>query len=374
MRVKNRELERRLRERIRVQGKAKSTANNYWHWFDRYLKFSGSELAGEGLGAEAAAERFLTYLANRLHVSANTQNQALSALCYMYREVLDRPLVGVSAVRSKRPDRVRDVCDQSELRQVFARLSGVNLLACRMMYGAGLRIGELPAIRIKDLSFERRQIHIWGAKGAKDRVVQFPEVLHDGVRHQVESVREIWKSDVAAKRNGVSLPFAWGRKSPSSRLDFGWYYLLPSDHYSRCPDTGESYRHHRDMGGVSKALKKAVRESGVTKRITAHCLRHSNGTHFLEDGNSIHVLKELFGHKSIETTQTYAHVRKDGATAARSPLESMEGSGTDDQAVSELVQKLSQLLSSPKRVMEIRENASKESQDRATIRINRGTG
>jgi len=148
-------------------------------------------------------------------------------------------------------------------------------------------------------------------------------VLHDAVARQMESIRVLWRGDVADGLNGVSLPDAWGRKSPSSHLEFAWYYLFAADNYSKCPHSGRLYRHHRDVGGFAKALKAAVRRAGVAKRITAHCLRHSFATHSLEGGVPIHFLKELMGHTHIETTQTYLHVQKDKATASVSPLETL---------------------------------------------------
>jgi integron integrase len=313
--------EQQIRERIRLQHKSDSTADAYVHWFRRFLEFCRLNQLGKETRAEIATEKFLGHLANRERVSANTQNQAFSALCYVYREVFNRPLEGVSALRAKRPDRVRDVCDQSELQMIFNCLTGPNRLACQLMYAAGLRSGELGSIRMKDIDFNRRQIHVWGAKGSKDRVVQFPNVLHEPVLRQMESVKVLWRADLADRMNGVSLPDAWGRKSPSSRLDFAWYYLFASDHYSRCQHTGRMYRHHRDSSGFSKALKSAVRQCGIPKRITPHCLRHSFASHSLEGGVPIHVLQELMGHTSIETTETYLHVSKHGATAARSPIE-----------------------------------------------------
>jgi integron integrase len=313
-----------------MQHKSDSTADSYWHWVDRFFNFNTDNKIGRETRAEAAVERFLTHLANRERVSANTQNQAFSALCYLYREVMGRPLENVSSLRAKRPDRVRDVCDQSEIQAIFNEMSGINLLACRMMYAAGLRSGELGCIRMKDIDFNRKQIHIWGAKGSKDRVVQFPEVLHDAVRRQMESVRVLWKYDTAENLNGVSLPGAWGRKSPSSRLDFAWYYLFASDNYSKCPHTGSMLRHHRDSSGYSRSLRDAVRACGIPKRITPHCLRHSFATHSIEGGLPIHVLKELMGHTNIETTQTYLHVSQDGATSAKSPIESINDARHDE--------------------------------------------
>lgn len=161
--------DKQIRERIRLQQKSDSTADAYVHWFNRYLSFCQANKIGKETKAEVAVEKFLGFLANRERVSANTQNQAFSALCYVYREIFNRPLEGVSALRAKRPDRVRDVCDQSELQLIFNRLTGPNRLACQLMYAAGLRSGELGCIRMKDIDFNRKQIHIWGAKGSKDR-------------------------------------------------------------------------------------------------------------------------------------------------------------------------------------------------------------
>jgi integron integrase len=317
------DIEKKLRERIKMQRKSDSTANAYWQWSKRFLDFCKENKVGKETKAEVAVERFLTHLANVENISANTQNQAFSAICYLYREVLKRPLEGVSALRAKRPDRIRDICDQSEIGAILDQLKGINWLAVAMMYGLGLRIGEIVRVRIKDISFERKQIHIYGGKGQKDRMVQFPEPLHEPVKRQIESMKVLWKYDIADGLNGVSLPDSFGRKSPSSRLEFAWFFLFCSDSYSECPHTKKLYRHHRDESGFSKALKKAVRDAGVTKRITPHCLRHSNGTHYLEEGGKIHDLKELFGHASIETTERYAHVRKDGVTATKSPLETL---------------------------------------------------
>lgn len=323
-------IETKIRDRIRLQHKSKATAEAYVHWFNRFLSFCKSSRIGSETKAEIAVEKFLGFLAIKERVSANTQNQAFSALCYVYREVFNRPLVDVAALRAKRPDRTRSICDQSELRRIFQAMSGQNLLGCQLMYAAGLRSGELGCIRIKDIDFNRRQIHIWGAKGAKDRVVQLPSVIHEAVQRQIDSVRVLWKMDVAEKLNGVSLPDAWGRKSPSSRLDFAWYYLFASDSYSRCPHSGNLYRHHRDQSGYSKALKDAVRKCGISKRITPHCLRHSYATHSIEGGVPIHTLQELLGHSSIETTEMYLHVSKEGATSTPSPLEQMLTKNNDD--------------------------------------------
>lgn len=319
-------LEQQLRETIRLQGKADSTADIYWDWCRRFLLFA-REKRGEWVHPSELGERqveiWLTHLANRQHVSANTQNQAFSALCYLYRHVLKRPLEGMSATRSKRPDTIREVLDQSELVRLFAELDGVALLCARMMYASSFRIGELGRIRLKDICPNRKQIAIRNSKGDKDRVVSFPDILHEPVARQIESAKVFWRADNAAKLAGVSLPHAFGRKCKSAHLSLAWWYLFPAKQYSRCKKTGRMFRHHIDMGHIARKIKQAAERAEIAKRITSHCIRHSFATHSLESGIPIHVVKELMGHNDIETTETYLHVTKNGATSARSPIEDL---------------------------------------------------
>lgn len=320
------ELETALRRSIRSQGKADSTADCYWEWTEKFLRWVHSErkqwVHPREMGRDEV-ERFLSMLGNDRRVSATTQNQAFSALCYLYRWVIKQPIENCSALRSKTPSGVREVVDESELVRIFDEMSGVPLLCSRMMYGCNFRIGELGNLRIKDISFERNQIIIRGGKGKKDRIVQFPEILHSAVSRQVESMRVLWSADCADGLNGVSMPDAFGRKSPKARNEFAWYYLFCADEYSKCPHTGKLFRHHRDMDNVARQIKNAAIRAGIEKRITSHCLRHSYATHSLENGVPIHVLQKLMGHTSIETTESYLHVQNDGITSAKSPLESL---------------------------------------------------
>jgi integrase len=244
-------------------------------------------------------------------------------VCYLYRHVLKRPLEGVSALRAKRPDHVRDVIDQSELIELFDTLSGLPLLAARMMYASSFRIGEIGNLRIKDISFERKQFVIRDAKGFKDRIVGFPEILHDSVRRQIDSMRVLWRHDVEEGLNGVSLPGSFGRKSPSAHKSFAWWYLFAADNYSKCPETGRMLRHHADMGNIARRIKEAAGRCGFAKRVTSHCLRHSFATHSIENGVPIHVVQKLMGHTDIATTERYLHMAKDGVSAAKSPLEQL---------------------------------------------------
>ena len=321
-------LQQKLREKIRSQGKADSTADAYWYWTERFLRFA-KEKRGVWVQPEDMAERqveiFLSHLANVEDVSANTQNQAFSALCYLYREVLGKPLENVKALRAKRPQTIRDVIDVSEVVRLFEKLTGTARLVAMLMYASSFRIGEVGRLRIKDLSFERKQIAIRNSKGEKSRVVGFPECLHAAVQRQIESMKVLWRHDVADGLNGVSLPKAFGRKSPNAHKELAWWYLFAADNYSKCPSTGRLLRHHIDMGHVGRQIKHAAIRAEIPKRITSHCLRHSFATHSLENGVPVHVVQALMGHTSLETTEGYLHVTTDGVTAAKSPITALAG-------------------------------------------------
>jgi integron integrase len=319
-------LEQQLRDMVRVQNKSDDTAEAYWGWVKKYLLFARDK-RGKWVHPSELRERqfeiWLKHLAVKENVSANTQNQAFSAICYLYKHVLKAPLENVSAFRAKRPDAIRDVLDQSELIELFANLRGQALLAARMMYASSFRIGEIGDVRIKDIYFERKQIMIRSGKGQKGREVSFPEILHDDVRRQIESMKVLWKSDVTEGRNGVSLPNRFGIKSPSSHRDFAWYYLFSADNESKCPHTGKLYRHHQDTGHIARQIKLAAQRCGFSKRVTSHCLRHSFATHSIENGVPIHIVQKIMGHTDIRTTERYLHLAKDGVTSAKSPIESI---------------------------------------------------
>ncbi len=313
--------------RIRSTGRSEETFKTYWFWCEKFFRFvkdqSGSWKHPRECG-RAEVEAWLSSLANgKEWVSKNTQNLALQSVCYLYREVIRKPLEDINALRSKRPENVREVVDQSELVKLFAALRGVELLAAQLMYGCGLRIGDVAKLRIKDISFERRQIHIHSGKGDKSRYVAFPECLHDLVRKQIESMRVLHADDIRQGLNGVSLPDGFGRKSPKAHLEFAWWYLFASDNYSKCPRSGTLYRHHRDKSHIGRLIKDAVSRAGIDKRITSHCLRHSWATHSNEMGVDIRTLQVLLGHTDIRTTEIYVHANKDRATASKNPLEAL---------------------------------------------------
>lgn len=338
-------LKERMLHRIRVMGLEDTTFKTYWFWCQKYIRFcrkpDGTWVDPDDCG-KPEVERWLSSMVNgREWVSKRTQNLALQSVCYLYKQVLNKPLEGVNALRAKAPETVREVVDESELMALFRELRGVGLLASMMMYGcSGLRISDAVNIRIKDISFEREQIHIHSSKGDKSRHVAFPKSLHDLVRTQIESMRVLHADDVRQGLNGVSLPDGFGRKSPKAHLEFKWWYLFSSDNYSRCPRSGTLYRHHRDKSHIGRLIKEAVERAGIDKRITAHCLRHSFATHANELGVDIRTIQTLLGHADMRTTEGYIHANKDKATASKNPLEA--------------------LLSNPLLVAEIRKQADKQ--------------
>ncbi len=315
----------RMLHRIRAAGLSESTFKTYWQWCDKYIDYlhaNASEL--KDLDSRTKAERWLSSLANGKNwVSKNTQNVALQSICYLYREVLNKPLDGVNALRAKCPQNIPEVADQSEIKELLKHLRGVELLAVYLMYGCGLRIGDVVKLRMKDISFERCQIHIHSGKGDKSRYVPFPESIHEATRKQIESMRVLFEDDMRQGLNGVSLPDGFGRKSPSSHKSFAWWYLFASDNYSRCPRSEVLYRHHRDKSHIGRLIKRAVEKAGVDKRITSHTFRHSWATHSNEMGVDIRTLQVLLGHSNLETTEIYVHANKKRATASSNPLEAL---------------------------------------------------
>jgi integron integrase len=317
--------------RIRATGRSEATFKSYWYWCEKFFRFvreqSGNWKHPRECGRDEV-EAWLSTLANgKEWVSKNTQNLALQSVCYLYREVLKQPLEGVNALRAKKPENVREVVDQSELLAMFRELRGVGLLAAQMMYGcSGLRIGDVVKIRIKDISFERKQIHIHSGKGDKSRYVALPECLHESVKRQIESMRVLHADDVRQGLNGVYLPDGFGRKCKSAHLQFAWWYLFASDNYSQCPRSGVLYRHHRDKSHIGRLIKDAVAKAGIDKRITSHCLRHSAATHANEMGVDIRTIQQLMGHSDIRTTEIYVHANQHKATASRNPLQELMAS------------------------------------------------
>jgi integron integrase len=273
----------------------------------------------------AEINAFLTDLAVAGHVSASTQNQAFSALLFLYQKVLEvDPGQIVGVVRAQRPQRLPVVLTRDEVARVIAQLDGTYRLIAQLQYGAGLRLLDCLALRIKDLEGGNNVIMVRGGKGNKDRRTMFPEAVKPDLREHARRVRDRHQRDRARGLGYVPLPDALDRKLPAANQEFCWQFVFPSATLCRDPKTGRRVRWHLHESAVSRAFGVVVRRSGIGKRTTTHSLRHSFATHLLEDGYDIRTVQELLGHASIETTMIYTHVLNSGRCPVRSPLDQMQ--------------------------------------------------
>ena len=310
----------RLREHIRTRHYSLRTERAYAHWVSRYIRFHGKRHPSE-LGASHVAA-FLSSLANERHVSASTQNQALAALLFLYKQVLGVELPWLDGItRAKRPRRLPVVLTQGEVRDILSRMDGVHALVARLMYGTGLRLTECLSLRVKDVDLARNQVVVRQGKGGKDRVTMFPRSLLGQMKLHLEEVRCVHERDRAARRPGVALPDAYEVKNPAAAVSWGWFWVFPQDHFSIDPRSGTRRRHHAYDQTFQRALKRAVRVAGIDKPVSSHTLRHSFATHLMEAGYDIRTVQELLGHKDVSTTMIYTHVLNRGGRGVVSPLD-----------------------------------------------------
>jgi integron integrase len=307
------------------------TEQAYLDWIKRFIRHFGKRHPRD-LGAAEVSE-FLTHLAVAGQVAASTQNQAKSALLFLYREVLDVELPWLDDVESaKAPRRLPVVLTQAEVVALLARLEGTNALVCRLLYGTGLRIMECLRLRVKDVEFERGEILVRDGKGFKDRVTMLPASLASSLREHLARVAELHRQDLGAGHGEVWLPYALDRKYPNAGREWAWQYVFPSAKLSVDPRSGVVRRHHVADQAVQRALKLAVRAAGVAKPATPHTLRHSFATHLLESGYDIRTVQELLGHSDVSTTMIYTHVLNKGGRGVRSPLDGLGGDGVREPA------------------------------------------
>jgi len=317
---KEKRLVERLREAIRTRHYSRKTEKAYWYWIRYFVFFHGKRHPAE-MGAEEVSA-FLGWLATDRHVAAATQNQALSALLFLYRVVLgiELPWLG-DLVRAQRPVRLPTVLSEAEVRRLLACVPENAWLMVALLYGAGLRQVECLTLRVKDIEFAYRQILVRDGKGAKDRVTMLPENLVQPLQKHLGKVRLLHGRDVKDGFGEVRLPYALARKYPRAGRAWGWQYLFPSAHRSADPDGGATRRHHVHPDTLSRAVSGAARHAGIDKPVSCHTLRHSFATHLLERGYDIRTVQELLGHSDVSTTMIYTHVMNKGARAVRSPLD-----------------------------------------------------
>jgi integron integrase len=310
----------RIRDKIRLKHYSIRTETAYVDWVRRFVNFHHRRHPRE-LGPELV-EAFLSHLAVQRNVASSTQNQAKSALLFLYKEVLGSELPWLENVESaKRPQRLPVVLTRTEVDAVLSRMHGTNGLIARLLYGSGLRLMEAVRLRVKDLDLERCEILIRDGKGAKDRVTMLPSILMDALRAHLVLVRELHAQDLAAGLPGVYLPYALDRKYPNAAREWAWQYVFPSDRLSTDPRSGLRRRHHVDEQNVQRAMRQALRDAGVAKLATPHTLRHSFATHLLESGYDIRTVQELLGHSDVSTTMIYTHVLNRGGRGVVSPLD-----------------------------------------------------
>jgi integron integrase len=265
---------------------------------------------------------FLTSLVRQRNVAASTQNQALSALIFLYREVLQVEMDWIEDfVRAKKPERLPAVFTRSEAREILSHLTGSKWLMAALMYGSGLRLMECLRLRVKDIEFEYQQIIVRDGKGGKDRVTPLPASCRHLLKEHLEKVRELHQQDVREGFGRVWLPFALSKKYPNADREWGWQYVFPAAKLSTDPESGMMRRHHVDERAIQRAVGKAIREAGVSKHSSCHTFRHSFATHLLESGYDIRTVQELLGHSDVSTTMIYTHVLNKGGKGVRSPLD-----------------------------------------------------
>jgi len=308
------------REVIRLKHYSIRTEEAYVQWIKRYVIFHGKRHPKE-MGAREI-EAFLTDLAVQRKVSASTQNQALNALVFLYREVLHLELGEFSAVRAKRPNRLPVVLTKAETAKLLAAMKpGTIGLMARLLYGTGMRLMECIRLRVKDLLFEENQIVVRDGKGSKDRVTMLPASVKTELEAHLERVKLLHQSDLTAGGGEVYLPYALARKYPQAPKEWGWQYVFPALNLSRDPRSGKMRRHHASETSLQRAVKEALRLAGIVKPASCHSLRHSFATRLLESGYDIRTVQELLGHKDVATTQIYTHVMQKPGLGVRSPLD-----------------------------------------------------
>ncbi len=313
-----------VRRHLRLKHYSLRTEKAYVGWIVRYIRFHRMAHPREMAGEQVAA--FLSMLAVKGKVSASTQNQALSALLFLYREVLGTQLPWMEGVvRAKRPKRLPTVLSPQEVQRLLLAMDGRPWLLASLLYGTGMRLMECLRLRVQDVDLSRMEILIRDGKGGKDRRTVLPRSLLESLRKEMERARLLHQHDLLAGQGAVWLPYALKRKYPNADREFGWQYVFPAERISVDPRDGVQRRHHVDDAVLSRAIKNARIQVGIDKPVSAHTLRHSFATHLLEAGHDIRTVQELLGHKDVATTQIYTHVLGRGAGGLLSPLDRLPG-------------------------------------------------
>jgi integron integrase len=310
-----------VRLRLRARHYSLRTEEAYVGWIRRFVVFHGKRHPRE-LG-EPEINGFLTHLAVEERVSSSTQTQALAALLFLYRHVLEIPFPKLETlIRAKRPRRLPVVLTREEVRSLLDRLDGVPKIVATLLYGGGFRLLEALRLRVKDVDFARAQITVRNGKGAKDRVTMLPLAVREPLLTHLASVRELHRADLAAGFGAVLMPDALDRKYPGASKEWGWQWVFPAPSLGRDPRSRELRRHHVHERAMQRAVRQALKDAGIDKPASCHTLRHSFATHLLESGYDIRTIQDLLGHKDVSTTMIYTHVlNRGGVRGVRSPAD-----------------------------------------------------
>lgn len=310
-----------VKEVLRYHHYAYRTEVTYCQWILRYIHYYGGKTHPREMGKQQV-EAFLSNLVSQGNVAPSTQRQALNALVFLYREVLDIPIEGeMMPIRSKKKIHPPTVLTQEEVQSMFLKMNGIHLLMAKLLYGAGLRLMECIRLRIQDVDFGQNKIYVRGGKGGKDRLSVLPQNIRDELRSHIDRVILQHHEDLVEGFGEVYLPNALERKYPNAAREMGWQYVFPAKKRSIDPRSGREMRHHVLETGLQKAVKRAATQAIIHKKVGCHTLRHSFATHMLEHGVNIRVLQTLMGHADVKTTEIYTHVMKKDIDAIQSPLD-----------------------------------------------------
>lgn len=309
-----------MRDTLRVKHYAYSTEKEYINWCKKYIIFHDKRHPQE-MG-KAEIEQFLTHLAVNENLSASTQNQAFSAILFMYKHVLERPIEGVDAVRAKQPERLPTVLSRNEVSLVIDNIQNyTHQLIIKIIYAGGLRIKETLRLRVKNLDFDRCQLQIIDSKHGGSRQTLFPKMLHEPLKAHLVKVKEMHEADLRKGYGSVYLPFALERKYPNAEKEWRWQYVFPSPHLSQDPRSDKTQRHHLLETGIRRSVSQAVKKADIDKHASPHTFRHSFATHLLESGVDIRTIQKLLGHKNLSSTMIYTHIAQE--INIKSPLEQL---------------------------------------------------
>ena len=313
-------LQEQFQAAIRTANYSYATEKAYWHWVRQFIFFHQMKHPGEMEGDHVS--RFLTHVVTRRHVSVSTQKQALSALVFLYRNVLGREKFSIDNwSRSRRPKKLPVVFSKEEAEQVIAQLSGNALVAALLMYGSGLRLMEAMRLRVKDVDFGRKELIVREGKGGKDRMTVLPAKVVPLLQNQIDNTRKLHDEAVARGLTHVHLPGALAVKYPNAGMELAWQYVFSSKQVTRDPRTGQLGRHHLNERNVQRMVRIAIHKAGIAKQASCHTFRHSFATHMLENGYDIRTVQELLGHANVNTTMIYTHVLNRGGRGVVSPLD-----------------------------------------------------